>query len=349
MKKIIFFVPVFLIIMGCADGGKDAIKNQFCGVHISAQYCKCAFHNEFCGDIGMTKSEAKKYVYDEYDKWQNGGKEEWANECQENNGIFFGNTCMQCKQDEVADQTQHRCVKKDEVTQETEPQEEVEENNDEVVKEDKKEGSCEFDSDCSTICEGDVMWKMGCNPRTGECIKTFDTNCSADVEQFGELTFPKICQSGKCIRDTQSIEEMRTMLQGMKKESIKEGKLTIAQRQELQTLMLEANKNCLNGIADMTNVAIVEFGTRIASLMAGGLPGLADVSVDYVNDAINKLSAQSNDNLPEEKKLKPDEYIKLNCGLYNHFKNYLDITASELDNEIDNAKEVDDMLQLLPK
>ena len=46
--------------------------------------------------------------------------------------------------------------------------------------------------------------------------------------------------------------------------------------------MLDANKSCINGIADMTNLAIFEFSTRIASLMAGGLPDLASASLDYL-------------------------------------------------------------------
>lgn len=56
--------------------GKSDIKDNFCGVHINFQYCKCAFHNEYCGAIGMSRSEAKDYVYSEYDKWKNPPEEE---------------------------------------------------------------------------------------------------------------------------------------------------------------------------------------------------------------------------------------------------------------------------------
>src|SRR3989338_2412912 len=37
---------------------------------------------------------------------------------------------------------------------------------------------CRFDSDCSTICEGDVFWKRGCDPQTDKCKKTFETDCT---------------------------------------------------------------------------------------------------------------------------------------------------------------------------
>ena len=341
MKKFLI-IPFFLIVLtGC--GEKDDIKNRFCGVHIKTQYCKCAFHNEMCEDVNMSKGEAKDYVYAQWDEWNNGGKERWGEECKADNGVFFGNTCMKCGSDEIATET--KCVPIKEMEEEVVEVEEFVE--DDSVDEDMI-GDCKYDSDCSSICEGSVAWKMGCNPRVGECIKTFDTNCSSDVETFGGLNFPKICSSGECMRDTESIEKMKIELQALKDEASQDVKLTNAQRQELQALMLDANKNCINGIADMTNVAIVEFGTRIASLMAGGLPSLADASIDYINDAINKLSAQGDANIADEQKLKPDEYISLNCGLYNDFKTYLTATGVELDNELENAHEIDEMLQLLP-
>ena len=68
-----FFLYVILALLllsvfltGCS---KRDIKDDFCGIHINFQYCKCAFHNKFCGNIGMTQSEAKNYVYSEYENW----------------------------------------------------------------------------------------------------------------------------------------------------------------------------------------------------------------------------------------------------------------------------------------
>ncbi len=340
MKKFLI-IPIFLIVLsGC--GEKGDIKDHFCGVHIKVQYCKCAFHNEMCEDINMSKGEAKDYVYAQWDEWNNGGSEKWKEECIADNGVFFGNTCMKCGTDEIATET--KCVPiEEEVLEETKDKidEEIDDGKEMI-------GDCKYDSDCSSVCEGDVSWKMGCNPRSGECIKTFDTNCFADIETFGGLEFPKVCSAGECMRDKKSIAQMKVELQNLKDKSIEDLKLTNAKRQELQVLMLDANKNCINGIADMTNVAIMEFGTRVASIMAGGLPGLADVSIDYVNEAINRMSAQGNTNLTEEQKMKPSEYISLNCGLYNDFKNYLTMTGLELDSELDSAHEIDDMLQSLP-
>lgn len=69
--KSIWVVLTFILLLlftGCSSGNSD-IKNNFCGVHINYQYCKCAFHNQYCSNIGMSKSEANSYVYAEYEKW----------------------------------------------------------------------------------------------------------------------------------------------------------------------------------------------------------------------------------------------------------------------------------------
>lgn len=63
----LLLLALLIFLSGCS--GSSNIKNDFCGVHINYQYCKCAFHNEYCSNIGMSKSEANTYVYAEYTKW----------------------------------------------------------------------------------------------------------------------------------------------------------------------------------------------------------------------------------------------------------------------------------------
>jgi hypothetical protein len=62
--KYILLLILVLVLAGCSGSN---IKDDFCGVHINYQYCKCAFHNEYCDSIGMSKSEAKTYVYSQYE------------------------------------------------------------------------------------------------------------------------------------------------------------------------------------------------------------------------------------------------------------------------------------------
>ena len=81
MKKnqllLIFFLLVALTLTGCVKKGYGQlvkfetpdIKDDFCGVHLNFQYCKCAFHNEYCDAVGMNKSQANNYVNEEFDKW----------------------------------------------------------------------------------------------------------------------------------------------------------------------------------------------------------------------------------------------------------------------------------------
>ena len=65
---ILTIILISLVILSGCSGNSD-IKDNFCGVYINYQYCKCAFHNEYCESIGMSKGEAHTYVYAEYDKW----------------------------------------------------------------------------------------------------------------------------------------------------------------------------------------------------------------------------------------------------------------------------------------
>ena len=71
IKYFVLFFGVGFLLSGC--GGSGDIKNNFCGVHINYQYCKCAFHNEFCDAVNMSKGEANAYVYGKYNEWKNGG------------------------------------------------------------------------------------------------------------------------------------------------------------------------------------------------------------------------------------------------------------------------------------
>lgn len=72
------------------------IRNDFCGVHINFQYCKCAFHDEYCGSIGMDQDSANSHVQSEFGTWVEGKRTEFKNSCETNNGRFSADTCRYC-------------------------------------------------------------------------------------------------------------------------------------------------------------------------------------------------------------------------------------------------------------
>lgn len=363
-KMLFCLLVVVLLLSGCSEKTtfkKGDIKDDFCGSLLNFQYCKCAFHNEYCDAVGMKKGEANKYVKEQYDKWVDSEFENFKTDCRLGNGIIKGKSCVQCDEDERA--VDNKCIKKED--------QEVNEESEEGNKDEETQGVCKYDSDCEPICEGNVMWKMGCNPRGNICEKTFDTDCAADIETFGSQSFPKVCAAGQCVRDDNGIAEAKAKLTEEKQmwsDTVKEINRV---RADINVAMLDANKNCINGIADMTNVAIIEFSTRIASVLAGGIPdaavmaataaekasglmaenmkNLAGAAVDYVGEGLNRLyNYQSGEPAEENQKLKPHEYIKLNCDLYEYFKKVQAESDVDLQTALNGANEADRKLKELP-
>jgi len=112
MKRLAFLGLVsFFLFTACGlpsgvssslDFKKADIKDEFCGIHINYQYCKCAFHGDYCDEIGMTRKEADKYVEEEYDKWLSGDRDKFNSECTDANGYLEGDTCYYCEDDLIA-------------------------------------------------------------------------------------------------------------------------------------------------------------------------------------------------------------------------------------------------------
>lgn len=91
----VFAIILFLFLAGCTTEKfkKPDIKDDFCGAHINFQYCRCAFHNEYCENIGMSRSGAKTYVNLEYDKWADGQLKAWLAACAIAGGIPGDDDC----------------------------------------------------------------------------------------------------------------------------------------------------------------------------------------------------------------------------------------------------------------
>lgn len=138
-------------MVGCQTQGaktrftKPDIKDDFCGPVMNYQYCKCAFHDEFCDAIGMDSNAADKYVREEYDKWVDEQREQFKQNCLAGGGIYTKDECVQCAE------SYHK-------------------EGDECVPNDEEEGDDKADEDTGFVPDG---------PLTKDCqIKTAEFNSS---------------------------------------------------------------------------------------------------------------------------------------------------------------------------
>jgi hypothetical protein len=59
------------------------VKEDFCGVHINFQYCRCAFHNEqqHCNAVNLKSGEARIHLANEFRTWVGDQMEAFARQC----------------------------------------------------------------------------------------------------------------------------------------------------------------------------------------------------------------------------------------------------------------------------
>lgn len=95
----LMFISLF-ILTGCSTEKfqKPDIKDDFCGTHIDFQYCKCAFHDEYCDAINMDEEIADMYVQAKYDVWVADLFVDWIKACANTGGYPKGEKCMRCKE-----------------------------------------------------------------------------------------------------------------------------------------------------------------------------------------------------------------------------------------------------------
>lgn len=96
-----------LALSGCAQKGetftRPDIKDDFCGVIINPQYCRCAFHNEYCDVVGLSPASANWYVRSEYRRWVKYLENEFKIKCEASNGWVKGNACYHCEEGDIRD------------------------------------------------------------------------------------------------------------------------------------------------------------------------------------------------------------------------------------------------------
>lgn len=111
VKKIAIILILTITLAACVPAGvgktvkfeEPDIKDEFCGGHINFQFCKCAFHNEYCDAVGMNKSSANTHIQAEYEKWVSGLRSTFADNCQMAGGIFKADECQYCEDGYVSD------------------------------------------------------------------------------------------------------------------------------------------------------------------------------------------------------------------------------------------------------
>ncbi len=110
MKTIIFLTTMMILIAGCGSKWDESfvhkdIKDDFCGAKIDYRYCKCAFHGDFCEELGMTKKAADTYVRSEFEAWEYQELMAFKAYCENKGGVFYEKTeeCQLCPPGEMFD------------------------------------------------------------------------------------------------------------------------------------------------------------------------------------------------------------------------------------------------------
>ncbi len=95
MKTIISLLLIFNLTVSLAYASTEVtyyevpgVKDEFCGVQINFQYCKCAFHNEYCKDIGLNPSTAHTYVQEKFRAWNQERIQAMAEQCLSSGGFW---------------------------------------------------------------------------------------------------------------------------------------------------------------------------------------------------------------------------------------------------------------------
>jgi len=136
-------------------------------------------------------------------------------------------------------------------------------------------------------------------------------------------TFPKMCANGACVFNPEPVRVQRAELS-------REVKDMLARKQQLTTLMLEVNKNCLNGLADVTNKLIIDTAQLIGSMGSGFKHFAGEVTAQ----GIDNLGAASPTSVSAE------DFIATNCKLYQSIQPDLDA----LDKKIAERQDKSDKL-----
>lgn len=124
MKHVVAVILINLLLTQTLLAGTDTrtyevpdVRDAFCGVEINYQFCKCAFHNDYCNAVYMDSSQARTYVLSEFRGWNKKNIQSMAESCLASEGHWDKNTwtCTTCTDGDVLNGS--RCVESTEVTE----------------------------------------------------------------------------------------------------------------------------------------------------------------------------------------------------------------------------------------
>lgn len=122
MKTALSVLLLFAIMTPVVFAGTDVvryqvpdIKNDFCGSVINFQYCKCAFHNEYCEAVDSNSSTAGSYVLSEFRAWNKERIQTMATSCLREDGYWNKSdwSCTKCTEGDLLKGT--KCVPPEDV------------------------------------------------------------------------------------------------------------------------------------------------------------------------------------------------------------------------------------------
>ncbi len=187
----------------------------------------------------------------------------------------------------------------------------------------KPKGECRFDSDCAAVCEGEVYWKRGCDPQTDKCVKTFETDCNAEKTTLGTYSFAKLCTQSGCVEDTDAIRAKKDELV----DKANEYTTNMLRTTELRQI---ASRNCINGLAEVTNKLIIETAISFSSLPTS----MVAIYSDTTKQAIDTIGSAATGST----KMSAEEFISLNCNAVKALDTDYALLAKKRDMIIKEAK-----------
>ncbi len=196
------------------------------------------------------------------------------------------------------------------------------------------EGECEMLSDCTPICENNLLWKQACDVNIAECEKTFSEDCTNQLDTIAGRDLGRICFEGSCVMD-------KTALESYKKELSEEYKSYTRTRQELTTLRNRFQDEIIYGASKLTTSALTSTYEAL-SLLTGQLAVLlTESTVRLLGEGI--ANAYGGD----PASMNTAEYFVWNLKARDKIDEEIPIIDQKMEEVFEKAEAVDVMIKSL--